>query len=73
MSIPDSNSAQGRRPERFGAVVPELAQYIATEIEPDTLAFLAEVNRRWPTLTFRDFYAANTLAAAWRMKVEGHA
>jgi hypothetical protein len=64
--------APAREPNQFGPHVPELARLIA--VSPvDSLAFLVEVDRRWPGLSFRDFMAANVLAAAIVMPTEGTA
>jgi hypothetical protein len=41
--------------------------------EPDTRAFLAEIDRRWPDLSFRDFRAAYTLCDALLWKTKGNA
>jgi hypothetical protein len=60
---------------RFGSHVIALAHFLAdTEVAPtDTVAFLIEVNRRWPGLSFRDFMGAAVLAEALAMKTEGNA
>jgi hypothetical protein len=70
-----SVQGQGRQPRRnFGPCVAELARFMASTIElADTLSLLTEIDRRWPGLSFRDFMAANVVAAAMTMKVEGRA
>jgi hypothetical protein len=43
------------------------------DVEGDTRDFLAEINRRWPDLSFRDFWAAYVLADALLWKTKGNA
>jgi hypothetical protein len=63
-----------RQPCRFGPSVPAVARFLASTIEPaDSVAFLVEINQRWPGLSFRDYLGACVLAAALVMKVEGNA
>jgi hypothetical protein len=62
-----------RKPDRFGGPhVPELARLIAIS-PPDSVSVLIEIDKRWPGLSFRDFMAANVLAAAIALKTEGNA
>jgi hypothetical protein len=71
MTTPDPDHAQDRRPQNnFGPHVIAIARFLAnTEVAPeDTVAFLIEVNRRWPGLSFRDFMGAAVLAEALAMK-----
>jgi hypothetical protein len=39
----------------------------------EMVAFLEEVDRRWPGLSFRDFFGAAALAEALALKTEGSA
>ena len=76
--LPSNNTPLPRRassirePQRFGRNVEALARFMAGA-PADSLAFLIEVDRRWPGLSFRDFMAATVLAEALVMKCEGTA
>jgi hypothetical protein len=71
--ISDSAHAQGRQPQRFGPHVPDIARFISTAIEPDSLGLLQEIDQRWPNLSLADYLGARALVAAMRMDVGGHA
>jgi hypothetical protein len=65
--------AQDRRPQRFGPDVPALARLLVEAGALADIALLAEINRRWPNLPFRDFFGGTVLAAALVMPTEGTA
>jgi len=50
--------------------VSELAAFLARSLEADSLSTLAEINRRWPALSF---VGAVILAQAMSMRTEGNA
>jgi hypothetical protein len=60
--------------QQFGPQVVALAHFMRDPDAPfDMVPFLEEVDRRWPGLSFRDFFGACVLAEALAMKVEGTA
>ena len=59
---------------RFGPHVIALTHFMRDPDAPvEMVPFLEEVNRRWPGLSFRDFFGAAVLAEALAMKTEGNA
>jgi hypothetical protein len=66
--------ASGNAPQRFGPHVPEIARFLAEAgATADSVAFLVEIDRRWPGLSFRDFLGAAVLAEAFALKTAGTA
>ena len=56
----------------FGPRAVEVGHFIAyADVPGDTVDFLEKINRRWPDLTFRDFWGAYVLALALAMQTEG--
>jgi hypothetical protein len=55
----------------YGDHVSALARYMAVT-STDTIEFLMEVDRRWPSLTFNEFAAACVLCATFSSPVAGH-
>jgi hypothetical protein len=63
-----------RLPTRFGPRTHEIALFLIKAGAPaDHIAVLAEVNRRWPNLSLRDFLGAVILSEALLMPVGGRA
>jgi hypothetical protein len=61
-------------PHRFSPRAIEVAHFlIRADVEGDTADFLAAIDRRWPGLSFRDFWGAYVLADALTWKAEGKA
>jgi hypothetical protein len=61
-------------PQKFGPSAIEVAHFlIRADVEGDTADFLAAIDRRWPGLSFRDFWGAYVLAEAVAWKTEGKA
>jgi hypothetical protein len=62
-----------RIPLRFGPRAIEVGHFlIRADVDGDTRDFLAEINRRWPDLSFRDFWGGYVLAEALAIKTEGN-
>jgi hypothetical protein len=63
------------KPHTFGPKAIAVGNFLAHTDIPgaDTADFLEEIDRRWPDLSFRDFWGAFVLALALRMKTEGKA
>jgi hypothetical protein len=60
--------------QRFGPHVIALADFMRDPDAPAAMVpFLEEVDRRWPGLSFRDFFGAAVLAEVLAMKTEGSA
>jgi hypothetical protein len=58
----------------FGRRVVEVGCFLAfADVEGRTLDFLEDINRRWPDLSFKDFWGAYVLAAAVEWEPEGRA
>jgi hypothetical protein len=58
---------------KFSPRAIEVGRFLAYGDAADTRAFLEEINRRWPDLSFRDFWGAYVLAEAVAWKPEGRA
>lgn len=59
---------------KFGPRAVEVGRFIAyANVSGDTADFLEAINRRWPDLSFRDFWGAYVLAQAMAMPTEGRA
>jgi hypothetical protein len=60
----------------FGRRAIEVAHFLravgATPVD-ETIALLAEIDRRWPQLSFHDLHGAAVLAAALALEPEGTA
>ena len=60
----------------FGPRAIEVAHFLravgATPVD-ETIALLAEIDRRWPQLSFHDLHGAAVLAAALALEPEGTA
>jgi hypothetical protein len=58
----------------FGPRAVAVGHFLAyADVPGDTADFLQEINRRWPDLSFRDFWGAYVLAQALLQKTEGAA
>jgi hypothetical protein len=63
-----------RIPLKFSPRAIEVGRFLAYgDVEGDTRDFLAEIDRRWPNLSFRDFLGAYALASAVAWTPEGRA
>jgi hypothetical protein len=61
-----------RIPLKFSPRAIEVGRFLAYgDVEGDTRDFLAEINRRWPDLSFKDFWGGYVLAEAVAWKPEG--
>jgi hypothetical protein len=59
---------------KFGPQVIEIAKFLTPLISCcDTVSLFQEVDRRWPSLSFRDFLGAAVLAEALALEPEGRA
>jgi hypothetical protein len=57
----------------FGPRAVEVGRFLAfADVEGSPVDFLEEIDRRWPGLSFRDFWGAYVFAAAMAWKPEGH-
>jgi hypothetical protein len=57
----------------FGPRAIAVGRFLAyADVDGDTADFLAAIHRRWPDLSFRDFWGGYVLAAALLMKTEGN-
>jgi hypothetical protein len=58
----------------FGPRAIEVGRFLAyADVPGGTADFLAEINRRWPDLSFRDFWGAYVLAESLAWKPEDSA
>lgn len=58
----------------FGPRAVAVGQFLAyADVPGDTSDFLEEINRRWPGLSFRDFWGGYVLAASLARETEGSA
>jgi hypothetical protein len=74
-NVPDIAQKPGsRQATKFGLHAPAVAHFLMHgDVPGDTRHFLAEINRRWPDLSFRDFLGAYMLADALLWKTKGSA
>jgi hypothetical protein len=70
MTIPNPDHAQGRKPQRYGPLVREIADFLVRSVESPNVHDLAE---RFPNASLRDFAGACALAAAMTSPTEGTA
>jgi hypothetical protein len=59
---------------KFGPRAVAVGHFLAYgDVPGDTADFLEENNRRWPGLSFRDFWGGYVLAESLTWKIEGKA
>jgi hypothetical protein len=74
MSSQDSGAQRHIPRHKFGPRAAEVGRFLMTaDVPGDTAAFLKEIDRRWPDLSFRDFWGAYVLANALLWKTKGTA
>jgi hypothetical protein len=57
----------------FGPRAIAVGNFLAyTDVPGDTLDFLEAINRRWPDLSFRDFWGGYVLALGLSQETEGN-
>jgi hypothetical protein len=75
LPAPPVESAQ--RHQTFGPQAIAVGHFLTAEAglipDDDVLAALAEIRKRWPALSFRDFWGAAVLAQALALKPRGSA
>jgi hypothetical protein len=66
-----------QRHQTFGPQAIAVGHFLTAEAglipDDDVLAALAEIRKRWPALSFRDFWGAAVLAQALALKPRGSA